>query len=149
MSEPRPGHEEVRFEKEDVKEPSVFWFGVVILLVMVVVALGLKPLYDFLGKREDATQRPAANLLPPAPQALEPPAPRLQVTPQTDLATLRAREDRILHSYAWLDKERGISRIPVEDAMRIVAESGLPRFEATPSVAKDAKKTQKSKKGSP
>ena len=51
MSDPRHGHDEVRFEKEDVKEPSVFWFGVWILAVMVGVAFALKPLYNFFVER--------------------------------------------------------------------------------------------------
>jgi hypothetical protein len=153
MSEPRGEHDDVRFEKEDVKEPSVFWFGVWILAVMVAVAFAVKPLFDYLGKREEETQPPAANVLPLEPGSLEPPAPRLQVTPRIDLRTLRAREDRILTSYAWVDKERGIARIPVEEAMRIVATNGLPRFPAVSAATKDAKNAKnakkKTKKGSP
>ena len=149
MSDPRHGHDEVRFEKEDVKEPSVFWFGVWILAVMVGVAFALKPLYNFFVESEDATQPPAATVLPPEPGALAPPLPHLQVTPQLDLQTLRAREDAILESYAWVDKERGIARIPVEEAMKIVAANGLPRFPAASAGAKDANKTNKTKKGKP
>jgi hypothetical protein len=149
MSDPRREHDEVRFEKEDVKEPSVLWFGVWILAVMVGVAFVVKPLFDYLGKREEETQPPAANVLPPEPGALEPPAPRLQVTPRLDLQTLRAREDRILNSYAWVDEERGIARIPVEEAMKLVAANGLPRFPAASAGTKDANKTNKTKKGKP
>jgi hypothetical protein len=149
MSDPRREHDEVRFEKEDVKEPSVLWFGVWILAVMVGVAFVVKPLFDYLGKREEETQPPAANVLPPEPGALEPPAPRLQVTPRLDLQTLRAREDRILNSYAWVDEERGIARIPVEEAMKLVAANGLPRVPAASAGTKDANKTNKTKKGKP
>ena len=48
---------------------------------------------------------------------------------QLELAAFRAREDAILASYAWVDKEHGIVRIPVEEAMRLVAERGVPFFE--------------------
>ena len=48
--------------------------------------------------------------------------------PELDLAAFRAQEDAILESYAWVDKERGIVRIPVAEAMRIVAERGILVF---------------------
>jgi hypothetical protein len=125
---------EVRFEKKDVNEWSTFWFGVVILAVMVVTAFLTRPLYELLAEHETATQ-PAPDYVAEAdPAALELHGPRLQVEPEVDLATLRAQEDAILTSYAWVDKEHAVARIPVEEAMRIVAERGLPDF---PSPAGD------------
>jgi hypothetical protein len=119
---------EVRYEHKDVNEGSTFWFGVGILAVMVVVAFLAKPLYDLLAERETATQPPAAYQAEADAEALEPPAPRLQVRPEIDLGTFRAREDAILTTYAWVDKEHGIVRIPVQEAMRIVAKQGMPDF---------------------
>jgi len=126
------GHEnhDVRFEREDVNEGSTFWFGVWILVVMVVTAFLVKPFYNFLARSETATQRPAAYVPPVDERAKEPPAPRLQVTPVLELDELRAREDQVLEGYGWVDKDRGIARIPVEEAMRLVAERGLPQFPA-------------------
>ena len=128
MSGPSNG---VRFEKRDINERSAFWFGFWILVVMVVVALLMKPLYGLLAARETAAQAPAAYVLPTEPGALEPSGPRLQATPELELAAFRAQEDAILESYAWVDKERGIVRIPVTEAMRLVAERGLPSFPLT------------------
>jgi hypothetical protein len=124
----KPENPEVRYEKEDTNERSSFWFGVVILVVMVGTAFATKPLYDLLSRRETAAQAPAAYEAESDPAALEAPAPRLQVRPEIDLAAFRAQEAAILASYAWVDKEHGIVRIPVEDAMRLVAEQGLPAF---------------------
>jgi len=132
------GHQndDVRFEREDVNERSTFWFGVWILVVMVVTAFLVKPFYDLLTSREASSQRPAAYVPPADESVLEPPGPRLQVTPALELAELRAREQQVLDGYAWVDKERGIARIPVEEAMRLVAERGLPEFPAvTPGPA--------------
>ena len=53
------------------------------------------------------------------------PAPRLQERSDLDLQDVRAREDRILNTYGWVDKSRGIVRIPVDEAMKLVAEQGL------------------------
>jgi hypothetical protein len=143
MSTPMPGHEpgneEVRFEREDVNSRSTLWFGIWILVVMVVVAVLVKPFYDMLAEHETRTQPPAAYALPTEPPAPDATTPRLQVEPVADLATLRAHEDRILDSYAWVDKEKGVARIPVEDAMRLVAEQGLPVFPPAPTTEKETR----------
>jgi hypothetical protein len=55
-----------------------------------------------------------------------PPAPMLQVKPREELKELRAEEDRILSSYGWVDPANGIVRIPIDRAMKLVLERGLP-----------------------
>ena len=137
MSEKNHENPEVRFEKEDVNETSTFWFGVGILVVMVVTAFATKPLYDLLVGRGNETQAPAAYVADADPDLLEPPGPRLQVKPEIELAAFRAQEDAILSSYAWVDKEQGVVRIPVEEAMRLVVERGMPVFESPESAGED------------
>lgn len=39
-----------------------------------------------------------------------------------DLLSLRAREDAQLHAYAYIDRNRGIVRIPIERAMELLAQ---------------------------
>ena len=132
MSEHGKENHDVRYEKEDINERSTFWFGFWILALMVGVAFLVKPLYNLLVARGVETQTPAAYVADADPEALTPPAPRLQALPEVELAELRAQEDAILGSYAWVEKDRGVVRIPVEEAMRLVAERGLPTF-PTPS----------------
>jgi len=129
-----PGHEkdEVTYEREDVNARSSFWFGVWILVVMVAVAIFVRPLYKLLAEEESGSQPPAAYLPKAVPPATEPPGPRLQVHPAADLAAFRARENEILDGYAWVDKEKGVARIPIDEAMRLVAERGLPVFPPAP-----------------
>ncbi len=55
-----------------------------------------------------------------------PPSPRLQITVRTDIDELRHRERALLGSYAWVDRDAGIVRIPVERAMNLLAQRGLP-----------------------
>jgi hypothetical protein len=52
-----------------------------------------------------------------------PPAPRLQRDPTADLAAERRRENALLDGYAWVDRDAGIARIPVNRAMDILAQS--------------------------
>ncbi len=54
------------------------------------------------------------------------PFPREQSSPRTDLRTFRTQEDLELNSYAWIDRKAGIVRIPVDRAMELIAQQGLP-----------------------
>lgn len=100
---------------------------VIVLISTVVVALIFGAMYALTALIDTSVRRSAP---PPNPlQAAapkEPPAPRLQPAPAKDMAELRAWEDEQLHGYAWVDKGSGAVRIPIERAIEIVAERGLP-----------------------
>jgi hypothetical protein len=55
-----------------------------------------------------------------------PPAPRLQTNPASDLQQLLQADNAKLDSYGWVDRSAGVIRIPIERAMDLVAERGLP-----------------------
>ena len=46
---------------------------------------------------------------------------RLQRQPARDIAAFAAEKRRLIESYGWVDRERGIARIPIERAMAILA----------------------------
>jgi hypothetical protein len=55
------------------------------------------------------------------------PAPRLVVdNGNEDVADLHAREDILLDHYTWIDQSKGTVRIPIDRAMELIAERGLP-----------------------
>jgi hypothetical protein len=54
------------------------------------------------------------------------PSPTLQIIPHDDLLALRAREEQELSSYGWLDRTTGVVRIPIQRALDLLAERGLP-----------------------
>lgn len=56
------------------------------------------------------------------------PSPRLQVDPRQDLEQLRTHETDLLGSYGWVDRDAGIVRIPIDRAIDIVSQKGLPDF---------------------
>ena len=60
-----------------------------------------------------------------APREL-PPAPRLESQPRQELREWLAREGALLRGYAWVDREAGVVRIPIERAMEILTQEGLP-----------------------
>jgi len=60
--------------------------------------------------------------------AVLPPAPRLQIDPRADLARYLTREQRLLDSYGWVDRAHAIARIPIGEAMRRAAQTGIAGF---------------------
>jgi hypothetical protein len=55
------------------------------------------------------------------------PSPRLQTDDgNQDLADLHDREDLLLNNYSWADQSQGKVRIPIERAMELIAQRGLP-----------------------
>lgn len=55
-----------------------------------------------------------------------PPPPRLQQDPSQDLRVFRGDENTLLTRYGWMNKNAGIVHIPVDEAMRLTVERGLP-----------------------
>ena len=62
-----------------------------------------------------------------------PPEPRLQVSAPKDLKQYKAAQEEILNSYGWVDQKAGIVRIPIDRAMDILVQKGLPVRGATPA----------------
>jgi hypothetical protein len=59
---------------------------------------------------------------------ITPPGPRLQTDPERDLHRLRAKEERELNTYYWVDEQKGVVHIPIEQAMKKLAATGIPGF---------------------
>lgn len=112
-------------ETRDISTRVVATFGLSLFLGGLVVVGVVALLYqEFTRQAERAYPReyPLARVGP----AELPPEPRLQTHPRWDLQRMRAEEDRILDSYGWVDPQRGIVRIPIERAMALLVEQGLP-----------------------
>jgi hypothetical protein len=116
----------VSHERRDVNVFQISAFGIGLLLGCIVVVFAMWAMFDFLFAREDKKNlgNPAAAMLNERPKL--PPEPRLQAEPKVYLKDLRADEDAILSSYGWVDPNKGIVRIPIDQAIDIVAQKGLP-----------------------
>jgi len=82
-------------------------------------------LFLYFGSLNDKAyprQFPMAQVGPPK----APPAPRLQTKPREELKQMRAEEDGVLHGYGWVDKQGGFVHIPIDRAMQLLLEQGLP-----------------------
>ena len=116
---------EVHHEHSDVNIGAILGFGVALIVVAVVVHLLIYVLFGYFNSRA-GVQAPAEYPLAAAQGNRVPPEPRLQTDPRQDLADLRAREEAQLTSYGWVDKNAGVVRIPIDAAMKLTLERGLP-----------------------
>ena len=116
----------VAHERKDVNVFQITAFGIGLLLGCIVVVFAMWAMFDFLFAREDAKNETnaAASMMKERPKL--PPEPRLQAEPKVELKDLRADEDAILNSYGWIDPNKGIVRIPIDQAIDIVTQKGLP-----------------------
>ena len=129
----------VSYEKEDADTRMVIRAGILLALAALVASALVLFLFRWLAEREakgDAPPPPMAAGLDPN---RVPPAPRLQTLPTQDLDAARAEEERTLTTYGWVDEHAGTVRIPIAEAMRLLAERGegaLPK--AAPGAASPA-----------
>lgn len=52
--------------------------------------------------------------------------PVLQIDPVADLNAYKAQQNELLNNYGWVDKDAGVARIPIERAIELTAQKGLP-----------------------
>lgn len=116
---------DVHHEASDVNVRAILGFGAGLLVAAVLIHLMVWLLFLYFSGRE--TTRDAADYPLAAGQATRvPPEPRLQTNPREDMRALRAREEEILSSYGWVDKTTGVVRIPIDEAMKLTLQRGLP-----------------------
>jgi hypothetical protein len=53
--------------------------------------------------------------------------PKLQITPKADWESYLTQQQQQLNSYGWIDRTAGVARIPIKEAIDIIAKSGMPR----------------------
>jgi len=115
----------VSHESSDVNIRGIFGFAAGLLVVAVVIHVLIYVLFGYFQRREDV-KTVAEYPLAAAQRDRQPPEPRLQTNPRQDLADLRANEEQQLTGYGWVDKNAGIVRIPIDAAMKLTLERGLP-----------------------
>lgn len=87
-------------------------------------------------------ETPAGHDPQGAPLAATPPRlpePRLQTSPTRDLQEMRRAENARLQSYGWVDRAAGMVRLPIDRAMALVVEQGLPSWHEIPTPQSDVR----------
>ncbi len=120
--QPPPSGPSEGYEHSDANPRGLLHSGAWLLAVMVVVFVSMAWLFNFYGKVQ-SLGKPAS---PFENARVLPPAPRLQVEPRAELHAYCEEQAKLLDSYGWADEHNGVVRIPVDRAMELTLQQGLP-----------------------
>jgi hypothetical protein len=112
-----PGH-----ELSDLKAKNIALFGAALAALVVAAMIASYALFNlfYIGVTRSRPQpSPLSYNRDPTPE------PRLMVKSGEELQAMRAEESKILNSYDWVDRDKGIVRLPIERAIEIIAARGL------------------------
>ncbi len=119
---PTPGSS---YEHTDADAGSIVRFGVWLVAIALVTHLALAGVFGWAISQAKETAEPRYPLTV-GQQPPKPPAPVLQQYPDREMTAFRATDEATLESYGWTDKEAGRVHIPIEEAIRLTLERGLP-----------------------
>jgi hypothetical protein len=123
-AEPELHNEDVRFEPKDVNQGKVILTGAAFLITVWAIIGLLSLFFTYLSHYREEVSPPA---LPYEQGAAKlPPEPRLQASPTADLHELRAKEDDLLNHYRWINRSEGLVGIPINRAIELLAQRGIP-----------------------
>jgi hypothetical protein len=135
MSEERykvANHEE--YERQDLSISGVLLFLAGLAVICILSGVMIWAMYLYLERREAAQQAPQNPLVAREAETRKAsdidtaafPTPRLQKDEVSEMDALRQHEIDTLSTYGWVDKQAGIVRIPIQRAIELTAQRGLP-----------------------
>jgi hypothetical protein len=107
------------FETQDAPPRAVAYLGLGPFVAVLVSGASVAGLLTLIGREHVTAGATAIER-----QAIAPPEPRLEIARAETRAKVEASGQGQLQGYAWVDKAAGRARIPIEAAMRIVAQQG-------------------------
>jgi hypothetical protein len=128
-------HGQEGFERQDLTAQGVFAFLISLAVGGVLVYFVVWGLYDFMDARQRSHQPQQSPLVKQSeadPRIVSPdeitkfPQPRLEQNERVEINDFRLKEEQTLNSYGWVDEKSGTVRIPIERAMQLVSQRGLP-----------------------
>jgi hypothetical protein len=120
----RRGH-----EIRDVNARGLFWFVVILLVCVVLIHVVVAVIFKHFAGQNPQTFAAETPIVPSHDQW---PKPAQQISPEQDLKEFRAAQEKLLHSYGWINREKGIVRIPVERAMGLIVQESSQSKEEKP-----------------
>ncbi|MGE0814610.1 MAG: hypothetical protein AB7O28_03850 [Vicinamibacterales bacterium] len=114
-----------QYEHTDIDPGIGYKFGIwlaVSMLIGAAIVYGTFALFRSQADAHDAMRAyPVASV-----ETTVPPAPRLQTQPFKDVFELKTEQRHILNSYGWVDKANGLAHVPIDKAMEMTLQRGLP-----------------------
>jgi hypothetical protein len=142
---PELRHPETEFEHEDLSAGGILGFlaGLAITgFVIHIILVGMYVYLDTYQKKHEPEGSPLVrrtgkeDMRQPTPEiANKFPLPRLEVNERNEIYAFRRKEEETLNTYA-VDPKTGVVHIPIERAMQLVAQRGLPVAAQSPQAAK-------------
>lgn len=136
------------FEHRDIGVSTVLYFLIGLAVALFVSFFVVRGVYSYLTHRSDAQQPAVSPLVGNAPadtrklpdeyktdaqgadyeKYLEKnfPQPQLETNERTELNKIRLREEETLSTYDYVDQNAGTVRIPIDRAMDLLVQRGLP-----------------------
>lgn len=137
-----PGHGD--YERRDIRAAGVLYFLLALLIAGGIVHFVVQGIYHYLDNRFETRQTPVSPLVKNPSQDTRRipeqykdneyakylqdqfPAPQLEINERTELNDVRLREENILSTYGWVDQNAGTVHIPIDRAMDLLIQRGLP-----------------------
>jgi hypothetical protein len=124
------------FEHQDLQPSGILYFLLGVAMLLLISILGIRGVYAFLDRREKTLQPPVNPLVTNVPTDTRHiatgypqsvfPDPKLEENERGQLNGILSQQEDALYSYGWIDEKAGTVRIPIERAMDLVAQRGLP-----------------------
>jgi hypothetical protein len=127
------------YERRDIGVAPVLYFMLGLAVAGLLVYFLVDGIYSYLEKRSETQQTPVSPLVTNAPADTRKlsadykdylkqsfPAPQLEIDERSQLDKIRLDEEQTLSSYDWVDQKAGTVRIPIDRAMDLIAQRGLP-----------------------
>ena len=113
-------------ELSDADPSPILKFLAFLVVTTAVIAALVVFFYNYLERREAAEKTARYPMSLTGGERPLPPPPRLQNFAFQDIKELRQNDKPLLSTYEWIDRNAGTVRIPVDRAMDLLAERGLP-----------------------
>ena len=122
------------YEHEDLSPTGVLYFMAGLAVITVIIYFIVFGMYRFLDTYEKAHQPAMSPMVTPRvdtrvvtdAETQVFPQPRLEKDEGTNLRESIEDQDRKLATYDWVDKDKGVVQIPIDRAMELIVERGLP-----------------------
>lgn len=124
------------YERQDLRPSGILYFLLALAFATLFCAFALKGVYALLEHRQKSLQPPVSPLVSHVPSDTRHvpagyphatfPDPKLEEDERGQLDGIRMREEQTMYSYGWVDEKAGTVHIPIERAMDLLVQRGLP-----------------------
>jgi hypothetical protein len=112
------------YETRDANIPGLLKFAFWMFVILAVTLVSMTFIFKFFKKVEP--MGPTASPMVSDTYRMLPPSPRLQTQPHQELKDYCAAQEQEVNSYGWVDQPGGVTRIPIDRAIDLLLQRGLP-----------------------